>query len=65
MSICYIMIELTCLKKLILIRQKNQRSVVFVTTSVFYIDVLHFKFMAATGVWFIDDVYKPRQYCNF
>ena len=50
MSICYIMIELTCLKKLILIRQKNQRSVVFVTTSVFYIDVLHFKLMAATGV---------------
>ena len=47
---CYIMIELTFLKVFMLIKQVNQKSVMFVTIGIFWIRVLNFKSMPAIGV---------------
>ena len=41
------MIELTFLKELMLIRQANQKSAIFVTIAIFQIEVLRFNQMSA------------------
>ena len=41
------MIESTFLKKLMLIRQANQKSAIFVTVGIFYIKTLNFNQMSA------------------
>ena len=46
----YIMVELTFLKESILIRQVNQKSMIFDTIGTFYIKNLSFNQMSAMGV---------------
>ena len=45
---CFIMIELTLLKDLIVITQVLQKSIIFLTISTFYIKGLSFSGMSAT-----------------
>ena len=44
---CYVIIELKFLKKLMLTKQANQKSAIFVTIGVFYIKTLSFNQMSA------------------
>ena len=46
---CYIIIEFTLLKELMLIKQVYQKGVIFVTTGIFQISVLSFNQMSAIG----------------
>ena len=46
---CYIIIEFTLLKELMLIKQVYQKGVIFVTTGIFQISVLSFNQMSAVG----------------
>ena len=50
MQKCYIMIELTFLKELVLIRQANHKSEIFVTIGIFYIKDLSFNHIYAIDV---------------
>ena len=50
MQKCYIMIELAFLKELVLIRQANHKSEIFVTIGIFYIKDLSFNHIYAIDV---------------
>ena len=54
------MIELTFLKELMLIRQANQTSVIFVTIGVFLIKHLNFNQMSAIDAMIINDANEQR-----
>ena len=47
---CYILIELTFLKELMLIKLAHQKNVIFVNISILYIILLTFNQMSATDV---------------
>ena len=46
---CYVTIELTFLKELMLVKQANQKNATFVTIGIFYIKALCFNQMSAMG----------------
>ena len=47
---CHLMIELAFLKELILIRQANQKSAMFVTIGIFQIKALNFNQISALNI---------------
>ena len=47
---CYVSLELTFLKELMLIKQVHQKSVIFVTIGIFKVIVLSFNQMSAIDV---------------
>ena len=62
---CYIPIEFTFLKELMLTRQVNQRGPLFVVIVFFKIKALNSNQMSAVDAMIINDVYEPQQYCCF
>ena len=56
---CYTSIELAILKKVMLIKQANQKSGIFVTIGSSYTKVLISTKRLQQMSWFVNDVYEP------